>query len=101
MIDPAGPCFEGTSDTARLSVNDAEYVEAIHTSNLLGYIPPIGHSDFYPNGGIAQPGCFTNIDNLINQITPKSGAKSDIKLCQREINISDLNEDIDVRLVGC
>ena len=44
-----------------LNRNDAEFVDVIHTNaNVigLGTTSPIGHADFYPNGGQWQTGCF-------------------------------------------
>ena len=39
-----------------ISKEDAEYVDVIHTDGLaLGFLVPLGHADFYPNGGITQP----------------------------------------------
>jgi len=38
--------------------SDANFVDIIHTNgNGLGLIKPLGHIDFYPNGGIAQLKC--------------------------------------------
>lgn len=61
-LDPAGPLFDNTS--VCLSDSDARYVDAIHTSGgkaivvgELGIDRPVGHVDFYPNGGKKQPGC--------------------------------------------
>ncbi|XP_063241618.1 inactive pancreatic lipase-related protein 1-like [Bacillus rossius redtenbacheri] len=59
-LDPALPLFQywaGPED--RLDQGDAEFVDVIHTcSNVLGYGSPVGHADFYPNGGSTfQPGC--------------------------------------------
>lgn len=50
----------GVSDGGeRLSETDADYVDVIHTdAGVFGIPDPIGHADFYPNGGRAlQPGC--------------------------------------------
>ncbi|CAF0938263.1 unnamed protein product [Brachionus calyciflorus] len=57
-LDPAGPCFETLSESNRLSKNDAEYVDVIHTSINLGIRTPIGHSDYYVNNARTQPGCY-------------------------------------------
>ncbi|XP_077505776.1 pancreatic lipase-related protein 2-like isoform X1 [Amblyomma americanum] len=61
-LDPAGPLFDNTS--VCLSDKDARFVDAIHTSGgeaivvgELGIERPVGHVDFYPNGGKMQPGC--------------------------------------------
>ncbi|XP_049526827.1 phospholipase A1-like isoform X2 [Dermacentor silvarum] len=60
-LDPAGPLFD-ISNSA-LSKNDATFVDVIHTNAgtlfhyQLGIKGPIGHVDFYPNGGSRQPGC--------------------------------------------
>ncbi|XP_075979721.1 pancreatic lipase-related protein 2-like [Anticarsia gemmatalis] len=62
-LDPAGPLWHFNSD--RISSDDAVYVEAIHTNGGyaiegLGLGINVGDADFYPNGGIEQPGCYTN-----------------------------------------
>jgi len=62
-LDPAGPLFEGYSPKVRLDKTDADYVDVIHSNGDsliiggLGAWEPIGHVDFYPNGGRAQRGC--------------------------------------------
>ncbi|XP_053685621.1 pancreatic triacylglycerol lipase-like [Sabethes cyaneus] len=60
-MDPAGPLFSlGQPDI--LSETDGQYVEAIYTnSGLLGFDLPLGHANFYPNGGRTQPGCGIDI----------------------------------------
>lgn len=61
-IDPAGPGFFENLPNRRLHTNDAKYVQAIHTNaGLLGISFPVGHSDFWPNGGKVQPGCLLGI----------------------------------------
>lgn len=58
--DPAGPTFEHKEVTKamRLADTDAEFVDVVHTdAGHYGFIQPIGHADFYPNGGVSQPGC--------------------------------------------
>lgn len=60
-LDPAGPLF---TDLNRLTENDADVVEVIHTNSLLGYFGKTGTADFYPNGGLlVQPGCEGHEDN--------------------------------------
>lgn len=57
-LDPALPAFDVSNEHERLAKTDATYVEVIHTNgNKLGIYEPIGHTDFYPNGGYNQPGC--------------------------------------------
>ncbi|XP_076261785.1 phospholipase A1 2-like [Rhynchophorus ferrugineus] len=57
-MDPAGPLFLELDRNNRLSEDDAQYVQAIHTNALfLGVNYNVGHVDFWPNGGLAQPGC--------------------------------------------
>ena len=76
-MDPAGPCFfysvyqnrqqmipslcsqlvkGDVGCDKRLCKTDANYVDVIHTSRTYGIVPPIGHVDYYPNGGGVQPG---------------------------------------------
>lgn len=77
-LDPAGPLFESQDPRARLDSSDAAFVDVIHSNgeNLilggLGSWQPMGHVDFYPNGGRMQKGC----SNLF------IGAVTDIFLCK-------------------
>eukprot|EP00095_Tigriopus_kingsejongensis_P002314 maker-scaffold347_size200506-snap-gene-0.21 protein:Tk02314 transcript:maker-scaffold347_size200506-snap-gene-0.21-mRNA-1 annotation:"pancreatic triacylglycerol lipase-like" len=62
-MDPAEPLFQSMPEFVRLDPDDAEFVDVIHTDAksilMFGYgmEQPVGHVDFYPNGGIDQPGC--------------------------------------------
>lgn len=57
-LDPAKPLFIFANSTCKLGKDDAEFVDVIHTDVLQrGVLAPAGHADFYPNGGIDQPGC--------------------------------------------
>lgn len=57
-LDPAGPQFTGTSTENRLDYEDAQFVDVLHTDiDALGFREPLGHIDFYANGGTDQPGC--------------------------------------------
>ena len=62
-LDPAQPCFKNADSTVKLHKSDAPFVDIIHTNGRLlsdiglGLPEPIGHVDFYPNGGKSQPGC--------------------------------------------
>ncbi|XP_054922869.2 pancreatic triacylglycerol lipase-like [Dermacentor andersoni] len=62
-LDPAAPLFEGYDHTSRLDPTDAKLVDVIHSNGDsflrggLGAFEPLGHVDYYPNGGKAQLGC--------------------------------------------
>ncbi|XP_075527156.1 pancreatic triacylglycerol lipase-like [Dermacentor variabilis] len=69
-LDPAEPNFQKMPPEVRLDPTDAEFVDAIHTdshpyltklwsSEGMGMWDPVGHVDFYPNGGEYMPGCDT------------------------------------------
>ncbi len=55
--------FEGAESHKRLSPDDADFVDVLHTYSRgalgvsIGIQEPIGHIDIYPNGGDVQPGC--------------------------------------------
>ncbi|XP_050004888.1 lipase member I isoform X1 [Alexandromys fortis] len=68
-LDPAGPNFSRKPADSRLDYTDAKFVDVIHTdTNGLGIVEPLGHIDFYPNGGKQQPGCPTNLFSGVNYI---------------------------------
>lgn len=63
-MDPAELAFTETDPIVRLDTTDAHYVDIVHSDATpfvpkigLGLYEPIGHLDFYPNGGFNQPGC--------------------------------------------
>ncbi|CAI6348331.1 unnamed protein product [Macrosiphum euphorbiae] len=70
-LDPAALGFEFIPfQNERLSIDDAEFVDVIHTAGgTLGVMESLGHADFYPNGGKApQPGydvLFRMVESII------------------------------------
>ncbi|KAI5642295.1 lipase domain-containing protein [Phthorimaea operculella] len=81
-LDPAQPCFRTSDRTERLDDSDADFVDVIHTNGRLlnkigfGLPDPTGHADFYPNGGMKQPGCFNGTKkSLWNRFMPSSPKK--------------------------
>lgn len=64
-MDPVGPFFEGRDPAVKIDPTDAQFVDAIHTDTEtikvkgIGTKEPVGHMDFFPNGGHSQPGCWS------------------------------------------
>ncbi|XP_054257370.1 phospholipase A1-like [Macrosteles quadrilineatus] len=58
-LDPAYPLYRMAGWRGHLTATDARFVDVIHTDGgVFGFRRPLGHVDFYPNGGIPfQPGC--------------------------------------------
>lgn len=65
-LDAAYPLYMNTGSQGHLAASDATFVDVIHTDGgIFGFLRPLGHADFYPNGGKPlQPGC--TLDNLIS-----------------------------------
>ncbi|KAK3594254.1 hypothetical protein CHS0354_020436 [Potamilus streckersoni] len=83
-LDPAGPLFEGKDPLVRLDSTDASFVDVIHTDGTgFGMKSSIGHVDFYPNGGINQPGCTASISDLLFKLI-----KGEIKAMKKGISCS-------------
>ncbi|XP_071506529.1 pancreatic lipase-related protein 2-like, partial [Diadema antillarum] len=64
--DPAGPLYRADEPECRLDPTDALFVDVIHSDSNdyigLGTALPMGHQDFYPNGGRHQPECSYGTD---------------------------------------
>ena len=72
-LDPARQDFVDDL-SRRLSKADAELVDVIHTNGgdetgYFSFIEPMGHVDFYPNGGEHMPGCDKTNLVLLGGIT--------------------------------
>ncbi|XP_060827402.1 pancreatic lipase-related protein 2 [Bombus pascuorum] len=66
-LDAAYPLYMNTGGDGHLTKTDAMFVDVIHTDGgNFGFPNPLGHVDFYPNGGKPiQPGC--NLDSVIRR----------------------------------
>ncbi|CAH2068945.1 unnamed protein product, partial [Iphiclides podalirius] len=86
-LDPAQPCFRTESLVERLDATDAEFVDVIHTNGRLlkrigfGFPEPTGHADFYPNGGMKQPGCFNTSNSILSRILSFPVARLQQAIC--------------------
>ncbi|XP_014375053.1 lipoprotein lipase isoform X2 [Alligator sinensis] len=91
-LDPAGPTFEYADAPMRLSPDDAEFVDVLHTytrgspDRSIGIQQPVGHIDIYPNGGGFQPGC--NLGEALRLIAEKGfGDVDQLVKCSHERSI--------------
>lgn len=56
-LDPAGPCFRNLGPDERLDQTDADFVDVLATNiDGFGMAAPVGHVNYYVNGGEFQPG---------------------------------------------
>ncbi|XP_067138167.1 pancreatic triacylglycerol lipase-like [Centruroides vittatus] len=72
-LDPAAPGYLKNPPEHRIDIGDALFVDIIHTNaeerfKGYGYPYPVAHVDFYPNGGVNQPGC---LDGIIATLTKR------------------------------
>lgn len=73
-LDPASPLFEGYEANDRLDPSDARFVDVIHSNGDgvlrggFGSLQPMGHVDFYPNGGRVQVGCNSVLLSALSDI---------------------------------
>ena len=62
-LDPGDGGWSLNDTDTRLDTSDADFVDIIHTNGgnfsqgQVAFDDPIGHIDFYVNGGHKQPGC--------------------------------------------
>lgn len=82
-IDPAGPYFENEDSAVRIDTSDAKFVDAIHTNggslvqSRFGIKMPVGHIDFYVNGGEFQPGCPSLLQTILGCLGNIEACKGD------------------------
>ncbi|XP_030324178.1 endothelial lipase-like [Calypte anna] len=88
-LDPAGPMFEGVEPSKRLSPDDANFVDVLHTYTRetlgvsIGIQMPVGHVDIYPNGGDFQPGC--GLSDVLGAIA--YGTIGEVVKCEHERSV--------------
>ncbi|XP_070790669.1 endothelial lipase [Pituophis catenifer annectens] len=88
-LDPAGPMFEGADPSRRLSPDDADFVDVLHTYTRetlgisIGIQMPVGHIDIYPNGGDIQPGC--GLTDILGTLA--LGELGDLVICEHERSV--------------
>ncbi|XP_046330859.2 pancreatic lipase-related protein 2-like isoform X2 [Haliotis rufescens] len=94
-LDPAGPLFENFDPVVRLDPTDANFVDVIHTDAEsllqlgLGMMKAIGDADYYPNGGVDQPGCPRHHGHhFINLITGSFPKLTDGAACSHNRAVS-------------
>lgn len=60
------PFFVTVNEDQKLDASDADFVDVIHTNAFVqGKIEASGDVDFYVNGGISQPGCWSDPSKTI------------------------------------
>ncbi|OQV26056.1 Inactive pancreatic lipase-related protein 1 [Hypsibius exemplaris] len=85
-LDPAGLYFKDMPPSVRLDPSDADLVDTVVTDGRdllqLGYgsMQPMGHYNFFPNGGQGQPGCGKSLWSSLMTLDI-SGTSSDALGC--------------------
>lgn len=102
-LDPAGPMFTGTHPDVRLDSTDAIFVDAIHSDGGplsdagFGTLQPMGHADFFPNGGTQQPGCPPPVKTTLEQLlTLRFSAAFDSVSCSHDRAIWYFIESVEI-----
>jgi len=73
-LDPAGKDISCAALNARLDAGDAAFVQVLHSNGAplssggLGTMDPLGHVDFYVNGGEKQPFCRQTLRRSIKLV---------------------------------
>ncbi|XP_034241517.1 pancreatic triacylglycerol lipase-like [Thrips palmi] len=92
-LDPASPLFRRQllrEAAQKLDAGDARFVDVIHTdggalwTDGFGLLGPLGHVDYFPNGGRQQPGCtdprasvvVSHFEGVVNSSTVCSHARA-------------------------
>lgn len=97
-LDPASPFFRNhllREKSRKLDATDAHLVDVIHTDGSedfadgFGLLKPIGHVDFFPNGGREQPGC-SDIKNSV----VVSHLKGKLSFSNSNIALSEISKTI-------
>ncbi|XP_013190455.2 lipase member H [Amyelois transitella] len=58
-LDATGLCFRSLGPEDRVDASDADFVDLVMTNiDGIGMAAPVGHANFYVNGGETQPGDF-------------------------------------------
>jgi pimeloyl-ACP methyl ester carboxylesterase len=109
-LDPAGPFFENTNKIVRLDKSDAIFVDVIHTDGTatlqlgLGLMQPLGHVDFYPNGGKNQPKCPETSGKLLagifNIVTNNLAGIENTTACSHTASVSYFIDSIENKDCG-
>jgi hypothetical protein len=91
-LDPSGPLLRKASVDKRLSQDDADFVDCIHTSTTFGLQEKSGHMDFFPDGGHSSArGCEKLIE--IKDDDPELEKRSRVKRFFFSKSEEDENDD--------
>ncbi|XP_071119079.1 pancreatic triacylglycerol lipase-like [Haliotis cracherodii] len=89
-MDPAGPNFDDFGNQVILDASDASFVDIIHTNAKplrnfgYGIQKTTGHVDFFPNGGVNQPGCPDTTRGILLLLNGDTAAAVTSLACSHE-----------------